>query len=446
MNKLYYNLPYFMKVIATSVVAKYKFNEKYGNYFKSYFKFLTENDIKIHDQKSCEEFEEFIKIIKKENNFYKIPVDFNLNNIPIIDKSKVLLNYEKILREKPYKIVKSSGTSGCPLPVPYSQNVYQKEYAFWWYHRSFGNVKMGDRIATFAGHKIADVNHIKPPFWVYNYTENQMFFSSYHLSQKNLNYYLKQLNYFKPVFIHGYPSSIYIIAKYIIDNNIKLDFMPKMITTASETTLDFQRTAIEKAFKCKLYVWYGNTEYCGHITECPNGKLHVQPYHSKIRVLNQDDKDVKAGEEGRIVATNFSNYSFPLINYDTKDVVKISNNQTCSCKKGGLILDYIIGRIEDYIINSDGRFIGRLDHLFKDAKYVKNAQIEQRKLDQLIIRIEKENQYSYSIEQSIFNEAKNRLGNNFEIIFEYVNEIEKDKNGKFKFVVQKLKKNSGGTN
>lgn len=59
-----------------------------------------------------------------------------------------------------------------------------------------------------------------------------------------------------------------------------------------------------------------------------------------------------------------------------KDVVRLSTNQRCDCGMGGRVVDYIVGRIEDYVYLSDGRMIGRLDHLFKDAKYVRNGQIE----------------------------------------------------------------------
>jgi phenylacetate-CoA ligase len=211
-----------------------------------------------------------------------------------------------------------------------------------------------------------------------------------------------------------------------------------MVVGSSETTLDFQRKAIEQAFNTKLYVWYGNTEFCGHITECAYGKLHIQPYHSFVRILRDDNTEAKPGETGRIVATNFSNYAFALINYDIKDSVKISKKQNCPCDKGGMILDYVHGRIEDYILTPEGRFVGRLDHLFKDAKYVKNAQIVQNDLYTIIVRIEKENGYSKKIEQAILKEARIRLGKTIDIQFQYVKEMYREPSGKLKFVVQNI--------
>ena len=438
--KSYQLLPYPLKVLSTSIPAIYKKKKKYGVHYKIIFEFLNSNGISHQERIAEQELEKYIKFIKYKCEFYKSYKNngSSLQDFPIIDKATVNKRYSEFLLDKPYFISKSSGTTGQPLKVPYSKNAYQKEYAYWWYHRSFCGIHRGDRIATFAGHKITDVNREKSPFWVYNFAENQMFFSSYHLSRKNLKYYIESLNKYRPIFIHGYPSSIYYVAKYILDENINLHFQPKMIVTSSETTLQFQRSIIEQAFGCKVFIWYGNTEFCGHVTECKYGKLHIQPYHSHVRILREDNTEAGPGEIGRIVATNFSNYSFALINYDIKDVVKISENQHCQCDKGGMILDYILGRVEDYIITPEGRFVGRLDHLFKDAKHVKNGQIVQNNSKQIIIRIEKENGFNGKIEKAILQEARARLGKSIEIHFQYVTDMEREPNGKLRFIVQKI--------
>jgi len=438
MNAFYYHSPYWLKKVLASLGAYQKKREKYGKYFQQYFQFLINSQVDQQISRAEEEMHTFLKWVKQNIPVYDVPPDFGLSKMPVIDKSWLLKNYTQLTKTKPFKAVKSSGSTGQPLTVPYNIQSYQKEYAFWWYHRSFGKVRIGERIATFSGHKVTHIERNVPPFWVMNYAENQLIFSSYHLSTKNLKFYISQLKKFKPHLIHGYPSSVYLLAKYILENNIRLEFQPKMIITASETTLDFQKQIIETAFGCKNYIWYGNTEYAGHITECTEGKLHVQPYHSHVRIVNAEGKDVVPGEEGFIVATNFTNTAFPLINYNTKDIVRLSKNQQCSCGKGGTIVDYIIGRIEDYIITPDGRYVGRLDHLFKDAKYVRSAQLEQRKVNELIIRIEKEDGYSSKVESTILKEARKRLGNDMEILFEYVSEIPREQNGKFKFIIQRM--------
>ena len=239
--RFFFLLPYSLKNFAIAIVAKLEYKKKYGlNYHKN-FSFLLNNDVFEQQRQAEIELATFLRYVKENCSFYKpfLSEVSEICQIPIIDKSVVIDNHHVLKCGEPFVVGKSSGTSGQPLKIPYSQNVYQKEYAYWWYHRSFGDVCQGDRVATFAGHKIADVRCDRPPFWVYNAVENQMFFSSYHLSEKNMVHYVGQLNRFRPDFIHGYPSTIYFVARYINETGHELTFRPKMIVTSSETTLDF---------------------------------------------------------------------------------------------------------------------------------------------------------------------------------------------------------------
>lgn len=438
MTALYHKLPGFLKAVAVSLAAQSKKKKKYGRYFDEYFSFLCSTTADERAEQANRELQVFLNQLRESSTFYDIPSDGDVRKMPILEKLDVVKNAQRILNGNPFMVVKSSGTTGQPLAMPYNERAFQKEYAFWWYLRSYEQIKRGDRIATFAGHQVVHVDDKRPPFWVMNYFENQLIFSSYHFSASNLKHYVKALNSFKPRFIHGYPSSIYLIAHYLLENNIQLDFRPSMVMTASETTLAFQKKAIEQAFQCKNYIWYGNTEYCGHITECPQGRLHAQPYHSHIRVVDHDGRDVAPGQEGTLVATNFTNSVFPLVNYNTKDVVRLSLDQTCACEKGGMLFDTIVGRVEDYIILPDLTRVGRLDHLFKNAKHVRNAQVEQNDIRHVIVRVEKEAGYTQAVEKAILHEARNRLGKEIDIVFEYVSEIPKEQNGKFKFIVQNI--------
>ena len=283
-----------------------------------------------------------------------------------------------------------------------------------------------------------DIGRTKPPFWMYNLAENQLFLSSYHISSDSITHYVNKLNEYRPVFIHGYPSSIFLLAREINRQKQELRFSPKMIVGASETTHDFQREEIEKAFNCKYYIWYGNTEFAGHITECEYGKLHAQSFHSAIRVIKSDGYDAGPGEEGEIVATNFTNTCFPLVNYNTHDVAKLSTVQSCECGRGGKIFDYVVGRIDDYIITPEKRLVARLGHLMKNAGGVVNAQLEQESIEKLKIRLVVDENYSEKDEKEILREARDRLGSTMKIDFEYVDRIDREQNGKYRYVMQHL--------
>ena len=439
MNPLYSHMPYFLKTAAVSALGLYKRTQRYGKFFRQYYDFLSSSTIEEQKARAQQELASFLERIRRQSTFYQLPPGLDIRKLPIIDKDVVLKNYDKLRKEKPYVMIKTSGTTGRRLAVPYSKQACQKEYAFWWYHRSFGGVKRGDRIAAIMGHKVTHPERKRPPFWVVNYAENQLIFSPYHLSKENLKHYVGMLNKFRPHFVLAAPSSIYLIAQYVLENDMELQFRPKMIVTASETLFDFQRHAIEKAFDCRAYIWYGNTELCGHITECPHGRLHVQPYHSYVRIVDGTGRDVSPGEEGFIVGTNFSNTAFPLINYNTRDIARLSSNQDCGCGRGGQCVDYIRGRAYDYIVTPDGRLVGNMDYVFSNAPRIRLAQIEQNRINEVIIRIERARGYNSAVESRIEREARDCLGKDMNILFEYVDTIPRGPGGKFKFIIQNMR-------
>ena len=427
-----------IKTAVLPVVTRKKRNEKYGKYFQKYLDFLTCTDHDTIERTSENMLTDFLIEVLPRINFYKQYRGYKLSDFPIIDKKIVISHYNAILNGKPFITKTTSGTTGSPLPVPYNENVYQKEYAFWWYHRSYKGIKRGDRIATIAGHKIVAARRKNPPFWMYNHAENQLFMSSYHISSESIKHYVKKLNEFRPIFLHGFPTSIFLLAREIRRQKLEVKFRPRMIVGASETTHDFQREEIERAFNCKYYIWYGNAEFAGHITECEYGKLHSQNFHSWIRLIKRDGHDAAAGEEGEIVATNFTNTCFPLVNYNTHDIAKLSNVQSCECGRGGKIFDYIVGRDDDYIITPEKRLVTRLGYLVTNIDTVLNAQVEQYSIEKLKIRLVVDGNYTEADEKKILKEARDRLGNTIEIEFDYVDSIDREENGKYRYVKQHM--------
>jgi len=293
-----------------------------------------------------------------------------------------------------------------------------------------------DKTATFAGHMVTDVGRKKPPFWIHNFYENQILFSSYHLNKENLKYYVEKLLKFKPKLIWGYPSSIYLIASFLENENVT-EIRPHAIFTSSETLLDFQRERIETAFNTKVYNYYANSEIVANILECEKGMLHISHEHGLIEFLDKNNKPVEYGQEGRMVCTGFTNYAMPLIRYDTGDVA-IPIKKKCKCGRKGPLVEKIIGRNEDYITTPDGRFIGRLDHIFKNTKNVEEAQIIQENRNLIILKIVKKPEFTNKDKKEIVSSVQERIGKNMNIEFEFVDHIPRLSNGKFKFVISKL--------
>lgn len=454
---IYYNSPYIIKNIISSYYGFKQKIKRHGNFFNEYYKSLNESQwfdnnrlIKLQKQKLIE----FLKYAFTNSKYYSTLLknikmnisDINnsdfLNSIPILNKQTIRKEFNSIyINNNSINNLawsESSGTTGKSLKIPITSECFQREHAFRELHYTWGGINHNDRIAVCAGHPVAYINREKPPFWTYDYANNWLLLSSYHLTEQNIPYYLKEIERFNPQLLKGYPSSLYILA--IANKKFGFNIKPKAIYTASETLLDFQRKMIEESFEVKVYSWYGTAEMSGNIVECEQGNNHLKLEHSYVEILDNKNEQAKTGEEGRLVCTAFGNYAIPLIRYDIGDIAIRSKKNNCECGRGGPLIEKLIGRVEDYIITPDGRFIGRLDHILKDIRNVKNAQIVQHKIDNIVIRIVKENNFSNNDEQKILINARQRLGSELEIKIEYVSEILKEKGSKYKFIVSKINK------
>ena len=112
----------------------------------------------------------------------------------------------------------------------------------------------------FAGRTIVSPNQKKPPYWRINFPGKQILFSSYHISEKNIMQYLLEIKRSNIKWLHGYPSSLSLIADYILKNNLENMLDISIVTTGAENFFAYQRLKIEKAFRCKVRDYYGQAE------------------------------------------------------------------------------------------------------------------------------------------------------------------------------------------
>ena len=358
----------------------------------------------------------------------------DLSSWPVLDKATVAASprsfqSEETRRERLLHF-QSRGTTGTPLTVICDPQAYQTEMAFRWRHRAWAGIAFGSRAAYVAGHQVIPAGRRRPPFWVFDRCENRMLFSSYHIGELTLPHYLRALERFNPDLLHGYPSSLFLLANAAL--RTKSFIRPRAIITASETLLEHQRAAIERAFGTKVYNWYGQTELTCNIVECREGRLHTRPDYGVLEVLS----------DGTMVATGLNNMAMPLIRYRTGDRARLGEG-CCSCGCRFPLVEAIEGRSEDYIVTPEGFAVGRLDHIFKGVRGVLEAQVVQPNLNTIVLRIVRGEEYARGAEEHIRSEARGRLGELMSIRFEYVPVIERAPGGKFRFIVSHLAGSSG---
>ena len=418
---LYDRLPVWTQTIAVNVASARNFKAKYGGVFRGWLEDLEHNERKSRDEALHQQqvaVRHLLEYAVEHVPAYKGRSPEKLSEWPILEKAEVASKPQDFLSDEfdPRDLMElhTSGTTGTPLVVRFSKEYHQIEMAFRWRHKAWAGVPFLSSGAYVSGHPVVPPNQTKPPFWRWDRIEKRLLCSSYHLTPANIPAYNAAFQRYRPDFIHGYPSSLFLLGGY----------QPKAVFTASETLLDFQRAAIEYNFGAKVFNWYGNTEMTCNIVECAAGNLHYRLDYGVLELI----------DDGTMIVTGLNNRAMPLIHYRVGDRA-VAKAGTCSCGCSFPLIERIEGRIEDYVRTPDGRFVGRLDHLFKDAKHVREAQIVQVKLDEIVIRVVKENGFD---EHVVLKEARQRLGDSIKIRFEYVSAIERTAAGKFRFIVSQL--------
>ena len=97
------------------------------------------------------------------------------------------------------------------------------------------------------------------------------------------------------------------------------------------------------------------------------------------------------------------------------------------------------GRIEDYVVTPEGRKIMRFDYIFKDTRNVRHAQVVQKELGSICLRIVRRPSYSSSDEELLRQEVRNKVSSQLFVNFEYVDEIESESTAKIRAVKSLLK-------
>lgn len=332
----------------------------------------------------------------------------------------------------------TSGTSGSPLPVRTTTDTIQTNYAFFARYLGWHGVTPRDHGATFAGRLIVPPHQTEPPFWRHNRATDTLLCSSYHLSERWLPAYVAGLSDYQPHFIDSYPSAVGTLAAFINRNGIDHRIRPRAVITSSETLLEGQRADIETAFGCKVRDHYGCAEMAAWITECEHGRYHVNPEFGIVEVLREDGTPCAAGEAGDMACTGFLNPTMPLIRYLIGDRAAMSE-ELCPCGRHFPVISQLMGRLDDQILTPDGRRVGRLDPAFKGGAGIIEAQIVQNQIDAVDVLVVAEPSFGADAQGKLIADLQHRLSQAMTIRIKVVNEIPRQRNGKFRSVVCNLK-------
>ncbi|HPD31004.1 MAG TPA: hypothetical protein PLL20_13485 [Phycisphaerae bacterium] len=455
-QRAYWLAPYFLKRWMASWSARRLDGQRYGPEYDAVLSEIRERDGWSAEQFAAYQNEALRRIVQLAGEhvpYYQrrfaeagiSPQDIrgveDLSRLPILEKNVVrefptqLLN--QTLDRASLILLHTSGTTGTPLDLYRDRRLSATACAYFdaRCHAVAGMQRRVNRSVSIGGHLVAPPWRTRPPFWVYNARWRQLYMSSSHLAPQYLDAYVDAIREFAADYIEGYPSSVYAIARHIVDQKLEPVRMKACFTTA-ETLLEYQRDAISGAFCCWTYDQYGCGEMAVFAAECREGSLHLSPEYGIVEVLDAQDRPVLPGEVGQLVCTSLVNHVQPFLRYRLGDLGCLLPGR-CRCGSEMPMLGQIEGRIDAVLVTRDGRRIGRLDPVFKGARGIVEAQVVQDDLDRFRIRIVPAKDYTDNDGRVVAANLAHRIGGG-DIRVEVVPAIERTAAGKFQAVVSLL--------
>ena len=366
----------------------------------------------------------------------------DLQKLPVLTKDDVRRNKQKLLSTacKRRRLIHghTSGTTGSPLDVLWDSNVCVYTNALDWRQKMWAGVNPGDRMALLLGRTISPVKRKFPPYWRMNYVHNQLWMSSFHMNDENLKLYVNKLKKFQPVAVEGYPSTVYVLARYLRFRGLTLPV--RAVFTSSETIYPIQRETIEQAFECRVFDFYGLAERVIFATECEaHSGRHLNFEYGVTEIVDSEYAPVSRGRTGVVVSTGLQNFGMPLIRYKTSDVSAM-RSAPCSCGRSMPRIEDVTTKADDIIVKPDGTMISPsvLTHPFKPMHQIEKSQIIQEDLEHITIKIVKRDGYRNRDTERLLRSFQDRIGADISIHIEFVSDIPRTSAGKYRWVISKV--------
>ncbi len=455
-QQIYDASPYWVKTVLLNIYSANLYRERYGREFQEISSQLNQsqwfNTRQIHDyqsEKLCQLVDHCYNTVpyyKSLFNSIKLkPKDIkdisDLNKIPLLTKKDINENFQQLhstensSRTQNIKYGGTSGTTGTPLKIGWDRHMRIFNNAIDWRQKKWAGIEPGDPIALLLGRTIIAIDKTSPPYWQRDCSQNFLWMSAFHLSERNLPHYIEKLNHFSPAAIEGYPSTLYEIAKYMVSRNIEITM--KAVFSSSEPLYPVYRETIEQAFNCKVYDFYGLAERTIFATQCESHHGHHLSFEYGATEF-VDEGNIPNRTSGFLVTSGLHNYAMPLLRYRVTDMTSLIHEE-CPCGRKMPRIHSIETKKEDMVYKVDGTPISPsiLTHPFKPITSIKKSQIIQTGSDKIVIKIVSSSEYTSTDQDALLTAFNKRVGENMNVDIEIVDDIDRDRSGKYRWVINK---------
>lgn len=441
LERAYDRAPIFVQNTMVSMRGMLNARSRYGSAYDEHRDFLVAFDSwplteRLDYQRAT--LVTFLEYVVERSPFYRrLYRDIDLSAVRSVEDLRTLPSVEKeTLRAHMSEVMTipkqgaveghTGGTSGKSLVVRMTVSDMMKRMATLDHFKArAGFLHREMRRATFNGKHIVPPGQGKRIFWRYNASCKQMIFSSFHVTESNLGYYVAELNRFKPHALDGFFSSLCQVASYIERNEISLQFRPVAIFPTSETLTPQGRELLTRVFGCPVFDQYASSEGAPFIVECTSHSLHVCLSSGVFETMDGSDE---------LLVTSFTTHGTPLVRYRIGDRMVFDSEARCTCGDPSPIVRRIEGRQLEFLYSADGAKInsGNVANLFKNMpNALVGAQLQQTRMDEVIALLHVDPRlYRDEFDTILESEFAHKFGPRTRLKIVHVDEIPCERSGK----------------
>jgi len=370
------------------------------------------------------------------------PEDINspqdLQKLPVLTKDIIRREFpaNMVAQNVPKKkltLCHSGGSTGEPLPYYQDRQAQSWRFACLFRLWNWAGYYLGKRWV-----RLDLIAHDRLSQKLMDRFSRCLFFRLSRMNQQTLRVSVEKIRKFKPETIRGYASQVFLLAKYLKDNNIT-DIKLVSIITTGDMLFPHYRKLIEEQFHCPVFDTYGGNSIVIS-GQCEAGAYHIAAENVILEFI-KDDRKVVPGELGTVLVTDLSNYGMPFVRFKIGDLASPSQ-EVCKCGRGLPVMSSVIGRDTDIVVTPDGNYLVAyfFGHIFESMTSVNQFQVVQQTEDEIEIKIVKNDKFSEQDAQYIKNAIRQGAGEKLRIRLNLVNDIPVPMSGKIRLVISEIGK------
>lgn len=358
----------------------------------------------------------------------------DFHQLPVLTKQDIRTHLEALVaRNLPHRVLHpeaTGGSTGEPLVFFVSDDFRRWNAAVTARARSWYGYQPGSKQAWIWGAD-RDLPHWR---WSERFKarlRRQRWLHAFNMGKEQMETFAQTLVRFKPKFIFGYVSSIYLFARYL--QGEKITIRPEVVETSAEKLYDFQRELIEQVFGCPVVDLYGSREFGCIASQCLSGGMHIADDVRYVEIIT-DGQPAAPGQIGEVVITDLTNYAMPFLRYKIGDLASYTD-KPCSCGRGLSVLREVIGRTTDIFTTPSGKLISGLYfvHRLRGAPGIERFQVHQPSKDTIEILFEASEGVDETWLENRWREFQEHIGPDVRLYIKRVKQIPPTPAGKHLF-------------